>query len=472
MPDESLLKASADLIAHRGPDHQAVYADKAIGLAHTRLSLLDLSERSNQPFWDETGRYCLVYNGEIYNYRQLRQLLEQKDVKFRTTSDTEVLLQWLIHADTEEPLAQLEGMFAFALYDTQQESLLLARDRFGIKPLYIHNDCDSFIFASEIRAMKPWIKFEPDMLSISAYMSGFSGPTRGFSFYKGITIVPPGSVIELKRNSKMQIRQFFSISDNWDDSQREHFKTLSDEQVVNEVEQSLLNSVKMQLVADAPVGALCSGGVDSSIIMAMAAKSHNNLAVFHANVVGPHSEYDAAKAMAKHLRLDMKTVNVTDADFLEKMPEVTLHYGHPYYHHANSIPFMLVSRLVRQNNVKAVLSGEGSDECYHGYPNVIFDLAGYLRYLPYESPLRMLRKLARWVLRKKKYLPPLDPSQGIASRYETGLENETIRRVLEQKSSKTITEFPPRLLFPCEVIINSESSSEIAIPTGYESAGI
>lgn len=437
VPDESLLAASAGLIAHRGPDHQATYVDPGIALAHSRLSLLDLSERSNQPFWDDDNRYCIVYNGEIYNYLQLRQRLEEKGVQFRTTSDTEVIFKWLIHADVDEPIAELEGMFAFALYDKQLNSLLLARDRFGIKPLYVCDRTDAFIFASEIRAMRPWMRFEPDMLSISAYMSGFSGPTRGFSFYKGIRIVPPGSVIEVKKGSATKTRQFFSMSDFLDDDWRRQFNSLPTAKTIDKVEEQLVNSVTMQLVADAPVGALCSGGVDSSIIMAMAAKSHNNLAVFHANVVGPNSEFDAARALAKHLSLDMKTVDVRDADFLEKMPEVTLHYGHPYYHHPNSIPFMMVSRLVRENRVKAVLSGEGADECYHGYPNVIFNLADYIRYLPHKSPYRLLRQLARWVLRRRKYYPPLDPGVGIGSRYETELENETIRRALEGSDSQT-----------------------------------
>jgi asparagine synthase (glutamine-hydrolysing) len=430
--DESLLSESARLIEHRGPDHLATYTGPGIGIAHSRLSLLDLSERSNQPFWDDDGRCCIVYNGEVYNYLQLRERLEAKGIRFHTTSDTEVVLKWLIHSDSSEPLLDLEGMFAFALYDKHRNSLLLARDRFGIKPLYVCNQSDAFIFSSEIRAMRPWFTFQPDLLSIAAHMSGFSGPTKGFSFYKDIEIVPPGSIIEVNKGAKARTRQFFSMSDFLDGDYRRRLDHLPTRKVVDDMEEQLADSVRMQLVADVPVGALCSGGVDSSLIMAMAAKSHNNLAVFHANVVGPNSEFDAASALARHLSLDMKSVEVSDRDFLERMPDVMLHYGHPCTYHQNSIPFMMVSQLVRHNNIKAVLSGEGSDECYHGYPHVIFNLAAYIRSFKHRSPYQVFTQLKKWVLRRPTLRPPPDPYVGIASRYETELENETLRHAVQK----------------------------------------
>ena len=130
------------------------------------------------------ARYCLVFNGEIYNFRELRTELEADGVAFRTTSDTEVLLESIIHRGLDAMLPRLEGMFAFALYDTHEGSLTLARDRFGIKPLYVYDCDDAFAFASEIRALRPWIRFEPDVLSISSYLQGFGGPTSGHSFYR------------------------------------------------------------------------------------------------------------------------------------------------------------------------------------------------------------------------------------------------------------------------------------------------
>jgi len=401
IPDQRCVETSAGLMHHRGPDHQEIYVDEGIGLAHTRLSLLDLHPRSNQPFWDRRGRYCLVYNGEIYNYRELRSELEEQGIEFKTTSDTEVLLECLIHHDVKATLPRLEGMFAFALYDSHEHLLAGARDRFGIKPLYVYDQQDSFVFASEIAAMRPWIRFEADLLSISSYLqdpADQQGPAKGFSFFKHIKIVAPGTLITVQRGGHAHYSRFFSLGDFWNAGEVERLKQLKSSQVVDEVEEMLLKSVKMQLLADAPVGALCSGGVDSSIVVAMACRFHNNLAIFHADVVGRDSERDAAAALAKHLRLDLKTVEVVDQDSIETMPEVMERYGYPFTLHPNSVPFLMVSRLVRSNGVKAILTGEGSDECYIGYPWAIFGLRDFILRLPlrtYHIFPRLIKLLLR-----------------------------------------------------------------------------
>ncbi len=181
VPDRRKLEASARALQHRGPDGAGVYAGPGIGMAHTRLSLLDLTERSNQPFWDREGRHALVFNGEIYNFRELREELEATGIRFRTTSDTEVLLEALLKWGPDAALPRLEGMFAFGLYDTGRQTLLLARDRFGIKPLFISDSDDMLLFGSEVGALRPWMKLEPDLISISGFLYGFSGPwsTRG-----------------------------------------------------------------------------------------------------------------------------------------------------------------------------------------------------------------------------------------------------------------------------------------------------
>jgi asparagine synthase (glutamine-hydrolysing) len=329
---------------------------------------LDLHPRSSQPFWDSDGRYGLVYNGEIYNYREVRRELEGQGIKFKTTSDTEVLLQCLIHYGTEATLPRIEGMFAFALYDRREHVLTLARDRFGIKPLYIYDRKDAFVFASEVAAMRPWIRLEPDLLSIAAYLENqLQGPASNFSFFKGVKSAAPGSVITVRRGRQAQYGRFFSLAELWDAGERQRLKRLRADQVVDEVEQALLESVHKQLLADAPVGAFCSGGVDSSLIVAMASKFHKDLAIFHADVSGPTSERDAAAMLAKHLKLDLKTIEVSDGDTIDKMPDVLRHYGYPFIRHPESVPFLMVSRLAQNHGVKAVLTGEGSDECYVGY---------------------------------------------------------------------------------------------------------
>ena len=370
MPDEGRLAATARLLGHRGPDSVGMHAEPGIGLVQSRLALVDLTDRARQPFWDEERRFALVYNGEIYNYQVLREELSQRGVPFRTTSDTEVLLQAIRTLGLDATLPRLEGMFAFALWDSRERSLVLVRDRFGIKPLAVWEDDERLVFASEIKAIQPWIELAPDPHVISAYLAGFGGPTRDRSFFRGVDMLAPGAIREQRVGEASRTRSYFRMPDFWDAGERERLARLGPKQTVDHFEALLFESVRKHLIADAPVGALCSGGLDSSLVMAMASRHHSNLAIFHADVCGPLSEAPAARALADHLRLDMKVVQVVDSDFVERMPEVVWHYEYPFAHHPNSVPFLLVSHLVRASGVKAILSGEGSDECFLGYGSI------------------------------------------------------------------------------------------------------
>lgn len=444
--DRPRLDLTACLLEHRGPDHHAVFADDRVGLVHTRLALVDLDARSNQPFWSRSGRHCLVFNGEIYNFRELREELEVDGVAFRTRSDTEVLLESIIHCGLDAMLPRLEGMFAFGLYDAHEGSLTLARDRFGIKPLYVYDQDDAFIFASEVRALQPWIRFEPDMLSISSYLHGFGGPTSGYSLYKNVTIVPPGTVVVIRPGRRACYRRFWRVQDFWQPEEVARLSALKPRQIVDEVEERLFESVRMQLLADAPVGVLCSGGLDSSVITAMASRIHNNLAIFHANVVGPMSELDAATAVARHLKLDLKAIEVLDQDTIDTLPEVMLHYGHPFTYHPNSVPFLMVSKLVRSHNVKAILSGEGADECYIGYPWLIFDLREFLLGWPanVRTAYQLLRRGFRRMLGDRRADVPDDEPEAVArglhNRFEADIDAEEIRADLQRKSGRRPTD--------------------------------
>jgi asparagine synthase (glutamine-hydrolysing) len=315
-----------------------------------------------------TGRYALVYNGEIYNFRELRAGLEQAGVAFHTTSDTEVALHALIRHGPKAALASFDGMFAFAFYDAHEHTLLVARDRFGMKPMY-YCETDAFVaVASEVKAFRPWLPFEAEPYSISSYLLGFGGPTKGFTFYKGIKAVGPGEFVTWRRGGPTSVDTFASIAEFLDRDRIQELRGQTPRQLVDRMEQLLFESVKRQLFADAPVGAFCSGGVDSSLIVAMAAKVHNNLAIFHANIVGPWSEYQAARQISEHLRLDLNVVEVNERDFVREMPAAMRQYEHPYTYQPNAVPFMMVSRLVAAHGVKAALSGEGSDELFLGYP--------------------------------------------------------------------------------------------------------
>jgi asparagine synthase (glutamine-hydrolysing) len=395
IPEKDRLRETANLMQHRGPDARGFHVEPGVALVHTRLSLLDLSERGNQPFWDREKRHALIYNGEIYNFKELRDELVRIGAQFDTTCDTEVLLQALLRWGAEVTLPKLEGMFAFALFDRETKSLLLARDRFGIKPLFVYENGDRFVFASEIRSMRPWVEFEPDLFSISSFLYGFSGPTQGTTFFRKISCIEPGGVVRITKGSASRRDRFYSIGDFIDRDEIARLGTLPNNALIDLVDERLNASVKAQLVADAPVGALCSGGLDSSIVMAVAAQYHSNLAIFHANVVGPVSEFEAASRLARHLKLDLKSIEVHDQDFIDRIPEVTDHFGHPFYSCPHSIPYHAVCQLVRENGVKAVLSGEAADEYFLGYhffaPNL----------LKYARPRELVRALKRFLKRER-----------------------------------------------------------------------
>ncbi len=396
------LRQAAQSLSHRGPDYQGIYSGQGVGFAHARLSLLDLNSRSNQPFWDSGRNHCLIYNGEIYNYIQLRDELVNKGVVFNTTSDTEVLLELIKAVGLDCALDKLEGMYAFALWSPADNKLQLVRDPLGIKPLFIHENTNQFLFSSEIMPFQDWMDFQPDMLSILSYLQGFGGPSKGFTFYKDVKIVAPGTIMEIKKGESSKTRRFYNLARSWEEDQFRQYDSMSTTQLINKLDEMLYNSVNQMLIADVPVGALCSGGLDSSIITAMASKEHKNLAIFHANVTGPESEFDAANRLAKHLNLDMVSVDSTHDNYLLELAKVTYHYGHPIARHPNSVPFYLVAKLINENKIKAVLSGEGADECFMGYGHLSFDLRSYLKQFPKQSIYKFARESIRTLLGKKK----------------------------------------------------------------------
>ncbi len=238
-PDAATLRRSADAIAHRGPDGTGVFAGEGIGLAHTRLSLVDLSERSDQPMWDQARRYCLVYNGEIYNFRELRSELEARGVTFVTSSDTEVLLQCLIHDGPRRTLPRLQGMFAFGFFDTESNTLVCARDRFGIKPLLLYQDTDCFMFASEAKALRPWIRLRANPFQTIRYLMNYGVPIRERGFFDDVEMLTPGTVVTVERGCDVERATFADLPGMLDPAAREELGRLSPDQAVDRVDELL-----------------------------------------------------------------------------------------------------------------------------------------------------------------------------------------------------------------------------------------
>ena len=371
-PDRRKTLESVATLSHRGPDANSIFTGPGFALGHARLALVDIDERSNQPFWDPTGRYGMVYNGEVYNFRELRAELQALGVAFRTTSDTEVVLHMLIRYPVAVALRRLDGMFGLAFFDRESRVLILARDRFGMKPVYwTERSVDgaaTTLFASEIKAFRPWVALRHNSSRVYAYLLKFPGSTSGPTFFDGVNSLAPGTFLTCSPGQKPSISRFFSLDEFVDQGEIDRLDRASPVEVTDQFEALLDAAVGSHLFADAKVGAFCSGGVDSSLIVAMAARKNKDVALFHANVRGSWSELEPAQALARHLKLDLHVVDVEEQSFVDLIPRVMAHYEQPFTYHPNCPPLMMVAGLARDTGIKGLLSGEGSDELFLGYP--------------------------------------------------------------------------------------------------------
>ena len=263
------------------------------------------------------------------------------------------------------------------------------RDRFGIKPLILAQTARGCIFSSEIQSVVEWTRACPDLTSITAFLLGWGGPSGSRTFFENVGIMRPGTVITFSSSSDPTTERFWRLSDF---HRTEYSRTLARErfsELTDRVEAALRAAIERQLAADAPVGAYCSGGVDSSVLVAMASRLGHRLDIFHADVSGPFSERHQAERLAEHLGLLLRSVAVKDHHFLDMLPEVIYASGHPSWYHSNSVAFLMVSRLAREHGMKGMLSGEGADECYMGYDSLVPDVWAALR----AMPVRVLRQL-------------------------------------------------------------------------------
>jgi len=363
---DDIRKASA-AIKHRGPDGEGFYNDNFVRLAHRRLSIIDLDSRASQPMYSSCNRYVMVYNGEIYNYVELRNELEAKYKdsplsEFKTTSDTEVILR-LFEIKGADFVNELNGMFAIAIYDTQANKLFLFRDRFGIKPLYYYLDSSGNIcFASELKALLAidGIERKVNNQAVTSFLhTGFI--PAPLTIYEKIFKLESGSSLIVDRNG-LELKSFV-IKKRC--SQRELIR--DEKKVIQEVEKLLIQSVKIQLRSDVPYGVFLSGGVDSSLLSVIAARNVNErMNTFSIGFTEQsHNESEHAKVIAQHIGTNHHefVVSVKDAiDLVETFFEV---YDEPYTD-TSGIPTMIVSKLASKH-VKVVLSGEGGDELFFGY---------------------------------------------------------------------------------------------------------
>ena len=365
------LTRMTDALVHRGPDASGSWVDasRGIALGHRRLSIVDLSPLGEQPMVSTSGRFWLVFNGEIYNYRALRESLRAQGALFRGHSDTEVLLALIERDGFEAALSQSVGMFAIALWDRHTGRLALARDRFGEKPLYIGRCQGGLAFASELSALRtlPGVSNDIEPAALAAYLRHGYVPAP-MSMLRDVVKLEPGTIATFAAPvyGSAQTTRYWSVRDVAAAGLATPFAD-SDEARVEQLDALLRDAVADQMVADVPLGAFLSGGIDSSLIVAlMQAQSTRPVRTF---TIGFHeSAFDEAphaEAVARHIGTEHTTMFVTPQDALDVIPRLPSIYNEPFAD-ASQIPTVLVSKLAREH-VTVALSGDGGDELFGGY---------------------------------------------------------------------------------------------------------
>jgi asparagine synthase (glutamine-hydrolysing) len=356
------ITAATMSMEKRGPDFQDIYLDEWVGLGHRRLSVIDTSASGHQPMWDESKRYCIVFNGEIFNYQQLRKDLELQGAKFNSASDTEVLLQLYIR-EKENCLPKLNGFFSFCIYDKQDETFFLARDRYGIKPLLYVFDEDKFIFASEMKTILQYgIEKDLDFSSIVIFLQLNYIPAPHSVFQK-VKKVLPGHFLKVSKK-QCTTGKWYEIPYNSNEAEN---NPVSYEEAKEKFKDLLDSAVQQRLVADVPLGAFLSGGVDSSVITGLASRHKANLHTFS---IGFRNEkfFDEtayARLVARHFNTEHTVFSLTNDDLYAHLKTILNYIDEPFAD-SSAINVYILSKETRKYATVA-LSGDGADELLGGY---------------------------------------------------------------------------------------------------------
>jgi asparagine synthase (glutamine-hydrolysing) len=363
-----ILKKMTDAIAHRGPDGEGIFIDHYLGLGHRRLAIIDLSPAGHQPMITKDGRFILTFNGEIYNYNELRIELEANGYQFHSRTDTEVLLyayaQW-----GEKCLNRLNGMFAFAIWDQNKQELFLARDRYGIKPLYYTLTGYKFLFGSEVKAIlaNPSYQTEIDLEGLLEYFT-FQNFFTDKTLFKNIQLLPSGNYLRLSLKDKKLIQKQY-----WDYHFAEPVKVKDKQEYVEELDRLFLQAVSRQLISDVELGAYLSGGMDSGSITAIAAQQLPYLKSFTcgfdlnsaSGIEVSYDERESAEYMSYLFKTEHYEMVLKAGDMERIMPRLAYHLEEPRV--GQSYPNFYASQLASKF-VKVVLAGTGGDEFFGGYP--------------------------------------------------------------------------------------------------------
>jgi asparagine synthase (glutamine-hydrolysing) len=386
VPPRGLLERMRDSITHRGPDGAGLYIASGVGLGHRRLSIVDVAH-GQQPMYSEDQRFVIVYNGEVFNHPTLKPELEATGVRYRTRSDTETVLH-LYERFGERAVEHMRGMFALAIWDRRERALYLARDRYGVKPLYyVHNADGTLVFGSEIKALLPALgrsvalnrEVLPDFLANHS-------PSGEATLFEGIRRLPPGHTLTWQ-DGRIRLRQYWDIA-FVDARPAPRPGSQAERAIVEEYRERFTEAVRLRLMSDVPLGMFLSGGIDSAAITALMStlvkEPIRTFSVAFAEREANELEY--ARCVASAYRTEHREVVVSPAEFFAALPRLVWHEDEPIAH-PSSVALYFVSRLAAQH-VKVVLTGEGSDETLAGYtryPVTAYNArlgAVYRRYLP------------------------------------------------------------------------------------------
>jgi asparagine synthase (glutamine-hydrolysing) len=365
---EGRARAMADTIAYRGPDGSGVWSDAEAGVAlsHRRLAIIDLTPTGAQPMVSSDGRWVISYNGEVYNAAAIAGAPELMGFAFHGTSDTEIILESVAKRGLDRTLAELNGMFAIALWDRATRTLHLIRDRLGIKPLFLTTTQLGVWFASELKALAAnRLKFEVDPASVASFLRFGYVPTP-YSIFRNVTKLRPGEIVSIDADHNVKHRQYWSIAEVAVAGLANPFtRSVADAEA--ELHDLLADAVGGQMMSDVPLGAFLSGGIDSSTVVAlMAAARRGPVRSFSIGFSDfGYDESKHAKAVAQHLGTEHRELTVTAADALAVVPQLADMYDEPFAD-SSQIPTHLISKLTRAH-VTVALSGDGGDELFGGY---------------------------------------------------------------------------------------------------------
>ena len=377
-PQQHELEAMLTQVQHRGPDDKGYFLDTELGFGHVRLSIVDLSAAAAQPMKSPDGRYVLIYNGEFYNHADFRPQLEARGVRFRSHSDTETLL-WLLIIYGEAILPQINGIFAFAFYDTVTKTVVLARDHMGVKPLYYARAQERLLFASEIKGLFATGEVQPRLNTedLQEHLMFHFVAGEKTLFY-GVNELLPGHFFKITPSSQ-RMEQFWSpIQAVRDD--------LGEEEIAETVRQLLADAMLRQLMSDVPIGIMLSGGLDSSAVAAFSNPYRGRMRgyCFHDPAHG-YDEIENAQQVADHFNIDLRPVRICQQSIPDLLVNMTRYYDEPLPR-PHTIAAYVLAGAARQDGVKVLLTGEGGDEVFGGYRRYV-DLGAQMTQTGDLSPL-------------------------------------------------------------------------------------